>query len=144
MKRLPFLLGIISLCSLSLYTQEISTGRFNNLAIRGYDPVAYHLLGEPREGSKEYSLDWRGAEWRFISAEHRDLFRTDPQVYAPQFGGHCANGLSDGHKVNGDPRQWRIIDGKLYLFFSERGRESWEGDVTEKLSRARETWERLR
>ncbi len=144
MKRILSLIVVLSLSYASLYSQEISTGRFNNLAIRGFDPVAYHLLGEPREGLKEYSLTWRGAEWRFISGEHRDLFRADPQRFAPQFGGHCANGLSDGHKVNGDPRHWRIIDGRLYLFFSARGRESWSGDVTENLSRARETWERLK
>lgn len=144
MKKILFLFVIISISFLTLHSQEISTGRFNNLAIRGYDPVAYHLLGDPREGSKEHSLTWKGAEWRFISAEHRDLFRSDPERYAPQFGGHCANGLSDGHKVNGDPRHWRIIDGRLYLFFSARGRKSWSGDVSEKLSRAQRTWERLK
>ena len=59
-------------------------------AIDGYDPVAWHLLGEPVEGSKDLTHEWMGATWRFASAEHRDLFAADPERYAPVYGGYCA------------------------------------------------------
>ena len=47
-------------------------------ALDGYDTVAYHTLGKPVEGSRKFSIDWRGATWRFASARHRDLFAADP------------------------------------------------------------------
>ena len=58
------------------------------LAIQGYDPVAYFIQGEPLKGSKEFAYQWMGAEWRFSSTEHLDLFRSNPEGYAPQYGGY--------------------------------------------------------
>ena len=58
------------------------------LAINGYDPVAYFTQGKPLKGSEQFSFQWMGAEWRFASAEHLDLFRANPEKYAPQYGGY--------------------------------------------------------
>lgn len=58
------------------------------LAIRGYDPVAYFTQGKPLRGSEELTYQWMGAEWRFVSAEHLDLFKSNPERYAPQYGGY--------------------------------------------------------
>ena len=58
------------------------------LAIKGYDSVAYFMLGKPLKGMEEHSYQWMGAEWRFVNAEHLDLFRSDPEKYAPQYGGY--------------------------------------------------------
>ena len=58
------------------------------VAIRGYDPVAYHTEGRALKGKKEFSHDWNDAIWRFASAENRDLFAADPERYAPQYGGY--------------------------------------------------------
>ncbi len=58
------------------------------LAIQGYDPVAYFIQGEPLKGTEKFSYHWMGAEWRFASAEHLDLFRSNPVGYAPQYGGY--------------------------------------------------------
>lgn len=60
----------------------------NGLAIKGYDPVAYFTMNAPVKGSAEHSFMWKGAEWRFASAEHLELFRSDPEKYAPQYGGY--------------------------------------------------------
>ena len=111
----------------------------DNFAIEGYDPVAYFTLSKAVEGKKQYSYKWDGETWLFISEKHRKMFVSNPGSYAPQFNGFCANGLSDGHAIGADPRNWRIIDGKLYLFFSEYGRDQWEGDVKFLIQRARET-----
>jgi len=86
------------------------------VAIRGYDPVAYFTDATPTRGSEEFTHRWAGAEWRFASAEHRDLFANDPEAYAPQFGGNCAVGAATGHRINASPKRWRIEDnGRLYL-----------------------------
>lgn len=96
----------------------VNTGYFGDVAIRGYDPVAYFTDGKAVEGNEQYSYRWLGAVWHFASAEHRDLFANDPTRYAPQYGGYCADGVSFGTvTTNVDPRAWRIIDGKLYISY---------------------------
>jgi hypothetical protein len=96
---------------------EINTGYFGDVAIKGYDPVAYFTDGKAVRGSEAISYEWLGATWRFSSDEHRRLFSASPASYAPQYGGLCAEGVAaDGEAtVNIDPESWKIIDGKLYL-----------------------------
>ena len=96
------------------------------VAIRGYDPVAYFTMGKPVEGSKEFSHEWLGTTWRFASAEHRDLFAAAPVKYAPQYGGYCSSGVAGGSTDSADPNAWRIVDGKLYLFYGEGTALRWE------------------
>ena len=66
---------------------EINTS-WGNVAIKGYDPVAYFTAGKPLEGSKEFETEWRGAKWRFANSKHLELFKADPDAYAPQYGGY--------------------------------------------------------
>ena len=96
---------------------EVNTGYFGDVAIKGYDPVAYFTDGKAVRGSEAISYDWLGATWRFSSDEHRRLFSTSPVSYAPQYGGLCAEGVAAHGEatVNIDPESWQIIDGKLYL-----------------------------
>ena len=99
---------------------EVNTGYFGNVAIKGYDPVAYFTESRAIKGSTEYSLEWLGATWQFTGPEHRDLFAANPISYAPQYGGYCSGGLAYGDRTtNIDPEAWRIIDGKLYLNYDQ-------------------------
>lgn len=86
------------------------------LAIKGYDPVAYFVVGAPTKGNEELSHLWDGEKYLFSSAEHRDRFVKEPARYAPQFPGHCAAALTRSEVVTPDPQHWIILDGKLYLF----------------------------
>jgi len=88
------------------------------LAIRGYDPVAYFTLGKPTMGRPEFAHDWDEHRYQFASAQHRDMFKTDPVRYAPQFGNYCAMALAKGKIVVANPENWLISDGKLYVFGS--------------------------
>jgi YHS domain-containing protein len=100
----------------------VNTGYFGNVAILGYDPVAYFTDGRAVQGKAEISQSWLGATWHFASTEHRDLFAAEPMSYAPQYGGFCAGSVSMGKITdNIDPNSWRIIDGKLYLFGGSGG-----------------------
>jgi YHS domain-containing protein len=58
------------------------------VAIKGYDTVAYHTEGRAVKGSRKFSYKWNDAEWHFINSENRDLFASDPERYAPQYGGY--------------------------------------------------------
>lgn len=102
----------------------VNTGYFGNVAILGYDPVAYFTDGRAVQGKPEINQSWLGATWHFASTEHRDLFAAEPMSYAPQYGGFCAGSVSMGKITdNIDPNSWRIIDGKLYLFGGSGGLE---------------------
>jgi YHS domain-containing protein len=98
------------------------TGYSGDVAIRGYDPVAYFTDAKAVPGSETYSYKWPGATWYFVSDAHRRLFAANPISYAPQYGGLCAEAIvAYGSAVAGiDPESWQIIDGKLYLSGTSR------------------------
>ncbi len=99
---------------------EINTGYFGNVAIKGYDPVAYFTEGKAMAGSEDHVFKWLSAEWRFTSDAHKQTFADNPIKYAPQYGGFCAIGASSNDLTNDiDPEAWAIIDGKLYLNYSK-------------------------
>jgi len=58
------------------------------VAIKGYDPVAYFSEGEAVKGKSEFSHTWNEAKWYFVSEANRELFASDPERYAPQYGGY--------------------------------------------------------
>ncbi|MDO8993806.1 MAG: YHS domain-containing (seleno)protein [Daejeonella sp.] len=90
------------------------------LAIEGYDPVAYFTLKKGVEGKKEISLVREGIIYQFSSIQNRELFKINPSKYEPQFGGWCAYAMSEnGEKVSVDPQTFKVLDGKLYLFYNK-------------------------
>lgn len=116
---------------------------FGNVAIDGYDPVAYFDGGKPAKGDSKYQYEWQGAKWRFSSAEHRDRFQQDPAKYAPRYGGYCAYMVAMGELVGADPEIWRIEGGKLYLFYDDAARGKWSKDIPGFIARAEKNWPEL-
>ncbi|KQY15944.1 YHS domain-containing (seleno)protein [Rhizobium sp. Root482] len=112
-------LAVLSLCTQPVMAEDfVNTGYFGDVAIKGFDPVAYFTQNRAVEGSSTYSHHWLGATWYFASRENRDLFIKEPARYAPQYGGYCADGVSLGTvTTNIDPKAWRIIEGKLYISY---------------------------
>jgi len=110
------------------------------VAIHGYDPVAYFAEGAPHEGSKDHVFEWSGATWRFVSAEHRERFRADPESFAPQYGGYCAYAVSQGATANGDPELWAIVDGKLYLNLDPAIQKRWDADRPDYIQKGDRLW----
>jgi YHS domain-containing protein len=109
-------------------------------AIRGYDPVAYFSQNRPVKGSTQFSHRWKGAEWRFSSAENRDRFAAAPEKYAPQYGGYCAFGVAGGYAVKIEPDAWSIVDGKLYLNYDQSVQQEWKKDVPGYIRKADGNW----
>lgn len=101
----------------------------SDVAIRGYDTVAYFTEGRPVAGDERFASEWQGATWRFSSQEHLDLFEADPTRYAPQYGGYCAYGVAEGYLVKIEPESWTIVDGKLYLNYDDEVQTKWERDI---------------
>lgn len=123
--------------------EPVNTGFFDDVAIEGYDPVAYFTQGEPVKGSKEHTFEWNGAQWRFASAGHRDLFAGDPEKYAPQYGGYCAYAVANGTTAGIDPEAWHIHEGRLYLNVSLSIRDAWRKDIPGHVARADANWPKL-
>lgn len=121
------------LAAISIFAED-------GVAIRGADPVAYFTQGEAVIGSAEFEHEWNGATWQFASAEHRDLFASNPEEYAPQYGGYCAWAVSQGATASVEPEAWRIVDGKLYLNFDKRVQQRWEQDIEGNIALADENW----
>jgi len=112
----------------------------DGLAIRGYDATAYFLRGQPMLGSVAHQLQYKGATWRFASSKARARFKANPTAYAPQFGGYCSWAVSQGYIAPGDPKQWKVVGGKLYLNFNARAKELWEGDQANAIRRGHTNW----
>jgi len=118
------------------------------LALQGWDPVAYFPEGggKPAEGSEKLSVVQGGITYRFASDEHRKLFLADPWKYEPAYGGWCAYAMAKGEKVEVDPESFRILDGRLFVFYDglfANTRKSWLEDEVALLRKADEAWVKL-
>jgi len=112
-------------------------------AIEGADPVAYFTEGKPVKGSSDFTHDWNGATWYFVSADNRDAFAADPERYAPQYGGYCAWAVSQGYTASVDYESWRIVDDKLYLNYSKDVQQTWEQDIPGNIQKADANWPKV-
>ncbi|MBB35367.1 MAG: twin-arginine translocation pathway signal protein [Hirschia sp.] len=117
----------------------VYTGLFSDVAVGGYDPVSY-FSGMPQQGSDQFSMEYQGAEFRFASQENLDAFKLDPTAYAPQYGGYCAWAAAQGNTAKGDPRYWKIVDGKLYLNYNAKVQKDWEKNIPLFIEKADANW----
>ena len=118
----------------------VYTGLFSNLALGGYDPVAYFTQGHPVEGSSSLTTEYEGATWRFAGQENLDRFLADPDAFAPRYGGYCAYAAAKGDAVSADPEIWRIVDGRLYLNYDQDVQKLWDKDVPGFIAEADGNW----
>ena len=130
------LIGAVAGCT----TLRTPTFTADGAAIRGYDPVGYHLQSGPVKGQPEFSYTYNNAVWQFASRENLDLFRNNPEKYAPAYGGYCAYAMSRGFVVSTDPDAWTIEDGRLYLNYSLGVRKTWLKDVPGYIAKADVNW----
>ena len=127
----------------SLVTTVV-TDPLTGVAIDGLDPVTYFTGADPQPGKPDFEYDWQGVPWYFVSAANRDVFIRNPEVYAPQFGGHCVTSLSRGYLSDGKPRLY-VIDGlKLYFFYSTANRDAYLMSKTATLKAAADNWPKLK
>ncbi len=114
------------------------------LAAHGVDLVALVNNGNPVEGFANHSATYDGASYYFTSAENLEAFEANPAAYLPQHGGYCSFGVSVGKKFDGDPDQYLIADGKLYLFLNADTRAAFLKDVTSTAKTADDQWANIK
>ena len=115
----------------------------SDLAVGGFDAVAYQTQGLPVPGNPQFRVSWKGAEWRFSTIQNRDLFVREPDKYAPQYGGWCAFAVAQGVRSPGDPRFWDVVNGRLYINQSAGTQASWRRDQASMIPRGDQNWPRL-
>lgn len=110
------------------------------LALQGYDPVAYFTDSQATPGNWKITATHNDATYRFISEEHKEAFLANPDAYLPQYGGYCAFGAAMGYKFDGDPQQWKVVDGELFLNLSADIQEKWSEDIPGYVAKADTNW----
>ena len=122
MKKIFSLLLACMVIPMFLFAQANRIKHYNvekGLAIEGYDPVSY-FSGKPKEGSPKLSYIHEGITYHFINDANLQTFKQNPAKYEPQYGGWCAYAMgSAGDKVEIDPDTYKIINGKLFLFYNK-------------------------
>ena len=89
-----------------------------SIAIDGYDPVSY-FDNKPTEGKEELEFNYKGITYLFVNVANLNKFKATPEKYEPAYGGWCAYAMGEsGEKVKIDPETYKILDGKLYLFYN--------------------------
>ena len=136
------LISLISIFTMSVHAakSEVSVAYFSDDAVSGYDVVAYFTQGKPVKGSDKFVFEYKDADWSFSSQEHLNLFKADPEKYAPQYGGYCAWSVSQGNSAGSDPLVWRIINDKLYLNYNTDVQKMWLNDSANFIIQADKNW----
>lgn len=139
----PLALALMVVHAVAAYAGQRVNKDGDQIAILGFDTVAYFTEGRPVAGTADFEHAWQGATWRFSKAEHRDLFAEDPERYAPRYGGFCAGAMARGFRLTIDPEAWIIVDDKLYLNFSHRGVDLLVANPDKQIAKADENWKTL-
>lgn len=130
----------LSISSLSFAADIDMNADANDIAISGYDTVSYFTKGKPVKGSAQYSAVYKNTIYQFSSESNRDLFRANPEKYAPQYGGFCAMGVALEKKLDTDPEAFKIVNNKLYLNLNPTVQQKWLTDAPGYIDSAEGNW----
>lgn len=128
---------------------EKRTAHFNlkkNIALEGYDPVSY-FDGKPLKGKEDFKVVFRSVTYLFTNASNAAKFKQAPENYEPAYGGWCAFAMGDsGEKVKIDPETFKVLNGKLYLFYNFWGNNTltdWNKNEALLKSKGDQNWKKI-
>lgn len=142
----------VALLSATTFAQSAAkrTAEFNlekKVAIQGYDPVAYFTQKKAVKGKATIATTYEGVIYNFSSQADKDLFLKNPSAYEPQYGGWCAYAMgANGEKVEVDPGTFKIVNGKLFLFYNayfNNTLKSWNKDEANLNKKADANWKKF-
>jgi YHS domain-containing protein len=119
----------------------------NKIALQGYDPVAYFTQKKAVKGKSNLVATYEGVTYNFSSQSNKDAFVKSPASYEPQYGGWCAYAMgAKGEKVEVDPETFKIVNGKLFLFYNayfNNTLKSWNKDEASLNKKADANWKKI-
>jgi YHS domain-containing protein len=146
------LILFVALLSATTYAQTVAkrTTEFNlekKVAIQGYDPVAYFTQKKAVKGKSSIASSFEGVTYYFSSQANKETFTKNPSSYEPQYGGWCSYAMgATGEKVEVDPETFKIVDGKLNLFYNayfNNTLKSWNKDEGNLKKKADANWKKI-
>lgn len=119
----------------------------NGIAVSGYDVVAYFTQNKPVKGSKDNAVFYMGTTYYFSSVANKEEFKKNPAKYEPAYGGWCSYAMgAKGEKVEIDPKTFKILNGKLNLFYNKLFNNTltdWNKDETNLKKKADINWSKI-
>ncbi|MDH3412109.1 MAG: YHS domain protein, partial [Gammaproteobacteria bacterium] len=100
----------------------------------------YFTEKRPVKGDPGITHSWNGATWYFSKEENRAVFVSAPEKYAPAYGGYCAYAVANGYTATTDPEAWSVVNGRLYLNFSQGVKQRWEKNISGYIKKADVNW----
>lgn len=153
MKQLKMMVAALLLMGTALSANaQIAPVDKNKLAIGGYDVVAYFTTNKATQGVKKYAATHNGVVYYFASAKNQKAFKINPVQYLPQCDGYCAWGVSEkSTKFPINPETFKVVGGKLYLFFNGdyNGQPfntltEWNKDERKQLAHIDDNWQKIK
>jgi hypothetical protein len=138
-----WLFGLLIAAPIAMAQPQSVPGPPLRLVLKGYDAVAYFSDGKPTPGKPEYETVFDEARYRFASAQHLEQFKADPDRYAPQYAGSCASAMARGVKVEAEPENWLIVDGRLFVFAGANGPDRMRANPAGMIAKGQENWKTL-
>ncbi len=110
------------------------------VALEGHDPVAYFTLGKPAKGDPMNQAIYNGAIYYFVSKENRATFESNPNKYAPAFGGFCGYAASINKVSPVDVNLFQIINDRLVLQHTTEAYKLFNEDAKTNYVKAEQNW----
>lgn len=83
------------------------------------DPVAYFTSNKAIKGKENITASLEGVTYNFATSVNKDAFLKSPKKFEPEYGGWCACAMGSAEeKGEIDPETFKILNGKLYLFYN--------------------------
>ena len=144
MKRLLApIIGLLALASVAQAGELVNVSGASEIALNGYDTVAFFTDSKPTHGDPSISSKYQGAKYLFSSKDNKKLFEANPSKYAPQNGGFCTYGVSVGALFPVDINTWQVRNNKLYLNLNPAILEVFNKDFDKNVSKAEKKWPKL-
>lgn len=150
--KITLIVAFLGLLGISASEGETEASRVKNfnvkkaVAIEGYDPVSY-FNGKPEQGKPEHTFTYKGIMYRFYNQQNLSKFKASPDAFEPAYGGWCAYAMGvTGEKVKIDPHTYKVLDGKLFLFYNFKGTNTltdWNKDEKKLKASADQYWKKI-
>lgn len=140
MNKKLLLTVIVCLFTIDSFSQQPVIFQRDGKALDGYDAVSFFAATGPVKGYDSLSVSWENTEWLFSSLENKAAFAANPGMYAPQYGGYCAYGMSRNYKAPVSIDTWTVEDGKLYFNYNKKVKNIWNKDRGGYIEKANANW----
>ncbi len=145
--------AVLALSPCLIFAKSTANLDKNGVILEGYDPVSYFKVNLPVKGRPEFSFEQSGVKYLFSSAENLAEFKKSPEKYTPSYQGWCATAVLKNDKVEIDPLNYKITNGRLFLFYKTEGvakwvygdtKKVWEKGEPENIKKADSNWTTLK